>query len=208
MREIERSERTVNSAYVCGGFMAAIGLYAFVEKEQAAAAAAAGRATTTYALLDPATLMLIAGSVAFVVAFLGCTGALRENTCLLRTYTCMMIVLFIGVVATTGATFTLLLSEPGSTRLAPDALLRRAIALYQHDSSLSYLIDALQKKLQCCGVGPGGYRDWNLNPTFNCSDSNPAVERCGVPASCCRMREGHLSTPAARVRQTYQEKRK
>ena len=40
-------------------------------------------------------------------------------------------------------------------------------------------------QLGCCG-GDGIHKDWSLNRYFNCSASNPSVERCGVPYSCCR----------------------
>ncbi|XP_048343314.1 LOW QUALITY PROTEIN: tetraspanin-17 [Sphaerodactylus townsendi] len=35
----------------------------------------------------------------------------------------------------------------------------------------------------CCGAH--GPNDWNFNIYFNCTDSNPSRERCGVPFSCC-----------------------
>jgi hypothetical protein len=40
--------------------------------------------------------------------------------------------------------------------------------------------------MQCCGASSLGYKDWSQNEQYNCSVSNPAVERCGVPYSCCR----------------------
>uniref|UniRef100_A0A672N794 Tetraspanin n=1 Tax=Sinocyclocheilus grahami TaxID=75366 RepID=A0A672N794_SINGR len=36
---------------------------------------------------------------------------------------------------------------------------------------------------ECCGAF--GADDWNLNVYFNCTDSNPSREKCGVPFSCC-----------------------
>ncbi|XP_034036662.1 tetraspanin-33-like [Thalassophryne amazonica] len=36
---------------------------------------------------------------------------------------------------------------------------------------------------QCCGVQ--SFKDWSRNVYFECSDSNPSLEACGVPFSCC-----------------------
>lgn len=42
---------------------------------------------------------------------------------------------------------------------------------------------AVPSQWSCCGAhGPD---DWNLNMYFNCTNSNPSRERCGVPFSCC-----------------------
>lgn len=38
-------------------------------------------------------------------------------------------------------------------------------------------------QFQCCGVE--SYKDWSRNIYFLCSDTNPSVEACGVPFSCC-----------------------
>lgn len=35
--------------------------------------------------LDPALLLIVVGSVMFLITFLGCFGALRNATCLLKT---------------------------------------------------------------------------------------------------------------------------
>ena len=42
----------------------------------------------------------------------------------------------------------------------------------------------LPLQLYCCGVN--GYRDWNSNQYFNCTEDNPSPLRCSVPYSCCR----------------------
>lgn len=44
-------------------------------------------------------------------------------------------------------------------------------------------VSAFTLKWECCGAF--GADDWNLNIYFNCTDSNPSREKCGVPFSCC-----------------------
>ncbi|KAG8126750.1 hypothetical protein E2320_021846 [Naja naja] len=36
---------------------------------------------------------------------------------------------------------------------------------------------------KCCGVH--SYKDWSQNIYFDCRDSNPSLEHCAVPFSCC-----------------------
>ncbi|XP_064476109.1 uncharacterized protein LOC135390015 isoform X1 [Ornithodoros turicata] len=57
---------------------------------------------------------------------------------------------------------------------------------YGTSSDWDNLLNAVQTKLECCGIGPAGYRDWGNNARFLCSVNNPSVTRCAVPASCCR----------------------
>lgn len=47
-------------------------------------------------------------------------------------------------------------------------------------------------QFQCCGVRgrEDGYRDWQSNVYFNCSEENLSPERCGVPYSCCVPKTG------------------
>ncbi|XP_074161936.1 tetraspanin-33-like isoform X2 [Sminthopsis crassicaudata] len=62
-------------------------------------------------------------------------------------------------------------------------LMGKAIASYRDDLDLQNLIDYIQKKFECCGVR--SYKDWSQNEYFDCSISNPSLERCAVPFSCC-----------------------
>jgi len=36
--------------------------------------------------LDPAFILVLIGTLTFIIGFTGCVGALRENTCLLAVY--------------------------------------------------------------------------------------------------------------------------
>ncbi|XP_041369162.1 tetraspanin-14-like isoform X3 [Gigantopelta aegis] len=50
----------------------------------------------------------------------------------------------------------------------------------------------LLKIFKCCGVTDSydGFRDWQQDEYFNCSDSNPSTQRCAVPVSCCIIEPG------------------
>ncbi|XP_041124641.1 tetraspanin-14-like isoform X2 [Polyodon spathula] len=105
---------------------------------------------------DPVWVVLVVGTVTFVLGFAGCVGALRENICMLKFDT---------------------LREWIS-----DFFLTN-VKGYRDDIDLQNLIDSLQRTNQCCGAQ--NPNDWNRNNYFNCTDDNPSRERCGVPFSCC-----------------------
>ncbi|XP_055506359.1 tetraspanin-33 isoform X3 [Leucoraja erinacea] len=65
------------------------------------------------------------------------------------------------------------------------ALLEKGMIRYRDDLDLQNLIDYIQKKFRCCGVL--SYKDWSKNVYFSCAETNPSLERCAVPFSCCVM---------------------
>ncbi|NWU67576.1 TSN10 protein, partial [Pterocles burchelli] len=126
---------------------------------------------------DPMLLFVLVGLGASSVSLAGCLGALRSSPCLLR--------FFLGaVLAFAGLEVLGGLLVLGARRRLRDAL-RDALLLcllrYHEEPDLRFLVDELQQNLGCCGLG--SFRDWESNPYFNCS--SPAVQACGVPASCC-----------------------
>lgn len=129
---------------------------------------------------QPAILITVVGAVLFIITFFGCIGSLRENICLLAFYGgCVAVILLILVAA--GVTGYLL---RGPLEEAIDDKLRKAIVFYRDEKKqdLHFLIDTTQTEMECCGSRQ--YTDWQLNQYFNCS--SPALERCGVPFSCCK----------------------
>ncbi|XP_070687717.1 tetraspanin-33 [Pempheris klunzingeri] len=156
--------------WVVSGVLTAVGIYAKIAKE---------RDVVDTLTVDPALLLIIVGSVMFLVTFLGCFGALRNATCLLRTFlgilaTVLLLQVAAGVV---GYLFTDMVME------RTEKLMMKAIVRYREDQDLENAIDFIQKKFQCCGVDR--YQDWSHNVYFQCVDTNPSVEACGVPFSCC-----------------------
>ncbi|KAE8294705.1 Tetraspanin-33 [Larimichthys crocea] len=129
--------------------------------------------------LDPALLLIVVGSIMFLVTFLGCFGALRNATCLLKTFLGILVAVLLLQIAAgvVGYLFTDMVME------RTEKLMMKAIFRYREDQDLENAIDFIQKKFQCCGVE--SYKDWSQNAYFECSDTNPSLEACGVPFSCC-----------------------
>ncbi|RVE74121.1 hypothetical protein OJAV_G00037940 [Oryzias javanicus] len=156
--------------WVVSAVLIAVGIYAKIAKE---------KDVVDTLTVDPALLLIIVGSVMFLITFLGCFGALRNATCLLKMFLVILAVVFILQVAAgvVGYLFTDMVME------RTEKLMMKAIVRYREDRDLENAIDFVQKKFQCCGVE--NYKDWSQNPYFNCLDTNPSLEACGVPFSCC-----------------------
>ncbi|RMB95244.1 hypothetical protein DUI87_28231 [Hirundo rustica rustica] len=127
---------------------------------------------------DPMLLFVLVGLGASTVSLAGCLGAFRASPCLLRFF--LGAVLAFGGLEVLGG--LLLLLAWRRLRDALRDLLLLCLLRYQDDPDLQFLVDEVQRSLQCCGLE--SYRDWESNPYFNCSA--PGARACGVPASCCR----------------------
>uniref|UniRef100_A0A3Q3WW30 Tetraspanin n=1 Tax=Mola mola TaxID=94237 RepID=A0A3Q3WW30_MOLML len=155
--------------WVVSAILIAVGIYAKIAKEK----------VVDTLTLDPALLLIVVGSVMFLITFLGCFGALRNASCLLKMFLGILTTIFVLQVAAgvVGYLFTDTVIE------RTERLMMRAVVRYREDQDLENAIDFIQKKFQCCGVER--YTDWSHNVYFECSDSNPSLEACGVPFSCC-----------------------
>ncbi|XP_061894413.1 tetraspanin-33 [Entelurus aequoreus] len=156
--------------WVVSAVLIAVGIYAKIVKE---------KDVVDTLTVDPALLLIVVGSLMFIITFLGCLGALRNATCLLKTFAAILAaVLLVQLTAgILGYVFTDTVME------RTERLMMKTIVRYREDRDLENAIDFVQKKFQCCGVD--NYRDWSKNVYFECSDSNPSLEACGVPFSCC-----------------------
>ncbi|XP_018601271.1 tetraspanin-33 isoform X2 [Scleropages formosus] len=156
--------------WVAGAVMVAVGIYAKFAKE--------GNAVDSLTT-DPALLLIFIGSLIFIITFFGCFGALRNAVCLLKIFLGTMVVILLLQIA--AALLGFLFSDMVLERT--ELLMRRGIVLYRDDMDLENVVDFVQKKFQCCGGH--SYKDWSYNAYFECSKTNPTLERCGVPFSCC-----------------------
>ncbi|XP_039983680.1 tetraspanin-33 isoform X1 [Xiphias gladius] len=156
--------------WVVSAVLIAVGIYAKIAKE---------KDVVDTLTVDPALLLIVVGSVMFLITFLGCFGALRNATCLLKMFLGILVAMLLLQVAAgvVGYLFTDMVME------RTEKLMVKAIVRYREDQDLENAIDFIQKKFQCCGVE--SYKDWSHNVYFQCSDTNPSLESCGVPFSCC-----------------------
>ncbi|KAM4051015.1 tetraspanin-33-like [Anomaloglossus baeobatrachus] len=156
--------------WVASGLLIAVGFYAKLCKETG---------VVDSLTADPAILLIVVGMLMFIITFIGCTGALREVHVLLKIFAGMLIVVLILqlVAAVLGFIFSGMVLDKASS------VMLKAIINYREDLDLQNFIDYIQKKFECCGVN--SYKDWSTNIYFFCRDTNPSLERCGVPYSCC-----------------------
>ncbi|KAJ1129163.1 hypothetical protein NDU88_007534 [Pleurodeles waltl] len=126
---------------------------------------------------DPMLFIVLLGLVMSVLSVTGSMGALRENACLLKFFI-IAVVVFVVLQVLAGI---VLYSLSGQISKSLGVSLQLAIARYQDDADMKFIMDEIQLGLECCGVE--SYRDWKLNLYFNCS--SPGANACGVPFSCC-----------------------
>ncbi|KAI1883453.1 hypothetical protein AGOR_G00231600 [Albula goreensis] len=151
--------------------MVGIGVYARLMKHAEAA--------MSYLTVDPAILLMIVGVLMFLITFCGCVGSLRENICLLQTFSICLTIIFILQLA--AGILGFVFSDKARGKVTE--IINKAIVHYRDDLDLQNLIDFGQREFSCCGGV--SFNDWSQNMYFNCSTDNPSRERCSVPYSCC-----------------------
>ncbi|XP_061086893.1 tetraspanin-14-like isoform X2 [Conger conger] len=169
--------------WLAGAGFIAIGFWAWSEKGMLSDLT---QVTRTHGL-DPVWLVLIVGSITFILGFAGCVGALRENICLLKFFSGLICLIFLLEIVAAVLAF---IYKDSLKEWINDFFLTN-IKAYRDDIDLQNVIDSLQRLNSCCGAKEPD--DWDLNAYFNCSETNPSRERCGVPFSCC------ISDPANNV---------
>ncbi|XP_042885875.1 tetraspanin-33-like [Penaeus japonicus] len=142
---------------------------------------------TAYIIItDLSGVMVVLGSVIFIVSFAGCVGALRENLCLLKLYFWSLTIFLIAELM---FAIACIIFPWKSREIIEHLLSKRLIEEYRESQNTQNFVDFLQTEFGCCGITVEGYLDWNVNEYFNCSESSPSAEKCGVPPSCCLNRK-------------------
>lgn len=106
---------------------------------------------------DPMLLLVTLGFLLTLLCLLGCVGALRENSFLLKLFSCVVLVLITAEVLVAIVAYSL--QDQVGSYLRSGML--AAMVRYQDDLDLRFIVDEIQSNLQCCGAD--NYRDWEMN---------------------------------------------
>ncbi|XP_067938182.1 tetraspanin-33-like isoform X1 [Watersipora subatra] len=161
--------------------LAGIGVWSYVAGLDYRKSAGDDIAASFDLLFNVSVLFMMFGGLVFMVSLFGLLGSLRENICILKTYFSLLLILFLMEIFLAIAVFAL--SDFIENKLE-SYLQEEAVAGYRDDLDQVNVVDWFQETFECCGVGDGGWREWELNKYFNCS--SPGFEACSVPYSCCR----------------------
>lgn len=109
------------------------------------------------------TILIVVGVIIFVLAFLGCCGAIRENYCMIMTFGILLFLVFVIEIAG-GITAYVNRSEL-------ENVLKQNMdsSIEQAKGDAKTIWDEMQSKWHCCGVN-------------NYTDYGPVTN---IPASCC-----------------------
>ncbi|XP_005176550.1 23 kDa integral membrane protein isoform X1 [Musca domestica] len=114
----------------------------------------------------PPIVLIVTGLIIFLIASLGCFGAIKESPTLLLAYALLLAIIFIIELAV-GIAASVFKSD---LEMAIKNSLQDSIKRSNKDDMMAW--DNIQRKLMCCGVDyPSDWRTMSANKT--------------LPASCC-----------------------
>ncbi|CAG2169062.1 unnamed protein product [Oppiella nova] len=120
-----------------------------------------------------AIALVIVGFAIFAVAFLGCCGAIKENACMLTSFSSIILVILLIELIGAGLIFAF----KSTLKSAAEKGIEGAIAKYNmtdNSTDINVILDDIQKNLKCCGAVNAS--DWQLHNKY------PADT---YPPSCC-----------------------
>lgn len=124
--------------------------------------------------LNAAIVLIVGGSIVLIIAFFGCFGAVRENYCMIVTFTALLCLVFVLEIAVAIAVF----ATRDQLQSVVTKSLKDSVPNYYYDDDITIFWDQVQKEISCCGAE--NYTDWEDNNYLRLNESD------GVPGSCCK----------------------
>ncbi|KAL7739229.1 hypothetical protein ACLKA6_015087 [Drosophila palustris] len=125
------------------------------------------------------TFLIVIGAFIIVITFFGCWGALKENYCLILSFSVMLFLIFILELAA-GISGYVLRSDAYDMI---NSTLYKSMFEYKslNQTQTTALWDDVQRDFNCCGVK--NYTDWQ-----------EAFNNTQLPMSCCKIPVGTVGT--------------
>ncbi|CAB3234639.1 unnamed protein product [Arctia plantaginis] len=122
-------------------------------------------------------VLIIVGVIVFIVAFFGCCGAVKENHCMIITFSVFLLIIFVAELAVGIAGYVKHQDLENSIM----EVLNKTMKEYPTNKDVAKSFDILQTDLQCCGINSP--KDW-------------AANNMSLPATCCAGQEISGGVPA------------
>ncbi|XP_049809605.1 23 kDa integral membrane protein-like [Schistocerca nitens] len=120
-------------------------------------------------------LLVTVGVIVFIVAFFGCYGALKENRCMVITFSVLLFIIFIMEIG--GGLTACVLKDVLRDEI--DTQLNSTLSTYKNYEGIRRSWDILQTDFHCCGVsGPDDWAKASLKIPTSCCDGHDVNEPC------------------------------
>ncbi|XP_059469010.1 uncharacterized protein LOC132192849 [Neocloeon triangulifer] len=115
-----------------------------------------------------AIILIGIGGFIFCIAFLGCCGAIKESTCMLRTFGFILLIIFL--IQMIGDILVFVYKEEVNFKI--ESKIQNSLQNYGKDGVQKTLWDTIQRELKCCGVNSS--IDWTdiIPDSCDCVDKN------------------------------------
>ncbi|TDG46273.1 hypothetical protein AWZ03_007349 [Drosophila navojoa] len=135
------------------------------------------------------TFLIVIGAFIIVITFFGCWGALKENYCLILSFSIMLFIIFILELAAGISGYVL---RNDAYNLI-DAKLNQSMSSYSNMpvNDVTKLWDVVQRNFDCCGIN-------------NATDWSDHLKDNQLPLSCCKIQYGTIGTFSC-LQSTYNE---
>ncbi|KAJ3642823.1 hypothetical protein Zmor_025576 [Zophobas morio] len=108
------------------------------------------------------------GVIIFLIAFFGCCGAIKQNSCMLTTYAVILIVLFILQIVLGALAFVAIRNDDEELDKAVLKVVQEVFDDYKSTptNDKEKIIDEIQQDFECCGVNGTAY--WGTDLLDSC----------------------------------------
>ncbi|XP_070559240.1 CD151 antigen-like isoform X2 [Ptychodera flava] len=141
-------------------------------------------------LVQSSYVLMVAGAIAIIMAFIGCCGAWKENKCLLMTYFIALLLIFIAELVGGILAYAYRNEGKDAAKKTMRDTCKNKYGLPNEDD-VTKQWDAVQEDFECCGVegdSTDAYGLW----AFSEWHKNSADLTHLVPPSCCKRVDGEV----------------
>ncbi|XP_062976005.1 CD63 antigen [Elgaria multicarinata webbii] len=151
--------------WLCGIALIALGVFVQIELKKTL------MVTSPSSASGAPIVILVVGVIVFFISFFGCCGAMKENYCMVTTFAVLLTLIFLVEIAAAIAGYI----YKDKIKSVIDEEIRAEMQQYGNDTTITNLLDDMQKNNSCCGAT--SYKDW-----FNVTKFSSGK----VPESCCK----------------------